>query len=159
MLKIVWLGLLLMPLMSHGADAAKVYRWIGEDGATHFSSTPPPGVRATEMELQEPNMVIHQDNRSQLLEQGNRVGERVDALQAQRQALMQRIEEANVELDEARQAVVDGEKPLPEEVQPIIKRGVRLTEAYYQRRAAEAQRVELLEQQINALQEQLSALR
>ncbi len=162
MLKIVWLGLLLAPLVTHGAEGdapAKVYRWVGKDGVSHFSSTPPPGVQAKEMELQEPNMVIHQDNRTQLLNQSDRIGERLAAQQAQREALQQQIDEASVALDEARRTLATGKEPLPEEVRPIIGRGIRLTEEYYKRRESEARQVTELEQQVNALYEQLNALR
>ncbi len=162
MLKLLWLGSLLLPLIALGADGgdvAKVYRWVGKDGVVHFSSTPPPGVKATELELQEPNMVIHQENRSQLLEQGARIGERVDAVQAKRQQLQQQIDDAKVALEQARQVLVNGEAPLSEEVQPMVGRGIRLTEAYHQRRAAEVKQVEQIEQQIEDLYQQLNALR
>ncbi len=162
MLKLLWLGSLLLPLIALGADGgdvAKVYRWVGKDGVVHFSSTPPPGVKAKELELQEPNMVIHQENRSQLLEQGARIGDSVEAIQARRQQLQQQVDDAKMALEQARQVVADGEAPLPEEVQPIVGRGIRLTEAYHQRRAAEVKRVEQIEQQIEDLYQQLNALR
>lgn len=161
MRKLLYLGCLLLPLIAQAADKEqpKAYRWMGKDGSVHFSSTPPPGVKATEIELRQPDTVIHQESRDQMLERGKVTGANVDARQEERQRLIQQIDDIKASLDQANEALTKGEAPQPGERQRLTGGGSRLSDTYQQRRDAEAQRVEQLQQQLDALYEQLNKLR
>ena len=163
MRKLLCLCCLLLPLATQAEgekEQAKAYRWMDKDGSVHFSSTPPPpGVKATEIELRQPETVIHQENRSQTLEQGRLAGEQADARQQERQQIMLQIEEVRNSLAQANEALTAGEGPLPGERQRTATGGTRLSEAYHQRREAETTRVEQLQQQLDDLYGQLNKLR
>jgi hypothetical protein len=163
MRKLLCLGCLLLPLIVQAAadtERSTAYRWVDKDGSVHFSSTPPPpGVKATEIELRQPQTVIHQENRSQMLKQGRMAGERSDARQDERQRLIQQIDDAKAALAQANEALIKGEEPQPGELQHLAGGGNRLSDAYHQRRAAEARRIEQLQQQLDELYGQLNKLR
>lgn len=162
MRKLFFLICLALPLIAQAEldkEKGKAYRWVGKDGSVHFSSTPPPGVKATEIELHQPGTVIHQENRPQMLEQGRIVGEQVDARLEERQQLIQQIDATQAALAEANEALLKGEAPQPGEVRRRADGGTRLSEAYHQRREAEAKQVKVIEQQLDALYRQLDQLR
>lgn len=163
MQKLPLLGLLLFPLLVQaqgGSEPAKAYRWVGKEGSVHFSSSPPPpGIQATEIELRQPQAVIHQENRPQLLEQGRVAGEQADSRQQERERLLAQIEALKVELERANEAYAQGEAPQPGERQHIKGGGSRLSEAYRQRRDAESKQIEQLQLQLDDLYEQFNRLR
>jgi len=163
MWKMFTLCLLLFPLIAQAEadkEGAKAYRWVDKDGSVHFSSTPPPpGVKATEIELREPDAVIHQQDQGQLLRRGGQVDQRIEARIQERQRVMQQIEEVKSSLAQANEALTKGEEPLPGERQRMAGGGSRLSETYHQRREAEAKRVGQLQQQLDELYEQLNQLR
>ena len=163
MWKMLTLCVLLLPLIVQAEadkEGAKAYRWVDKDGSVHFSATPPPsGVKSTEIELRQPDTVIHQEDRGQLLERGQRVDEQIEAREQERQRVMQQIEEVKASLAQANEALIAGEEPLPGERQHLAGGGTRLSDAYHQRREAEARRVEELQQQLDDLYGQLNKLR
>ncbi len=141
-------------------ELPKAYRWVDKDGTVHFSSTPPPaGMKSTEIELRQPDTVIHQENRAQMLEQGDRVGDKVDARQEKRQQLLQQIDDAKAMLVQASEALLNGEAPQSGETKRLVGGSTRLTDAYHQRREAEAKRLEQLQQQLDDLYAELNKLR
>lgn len=150
---------LLLQVRAQAEDEPKVYRWVDEAGTVHFSTTPPAGVKTTEIELRQPGAVIRHEDRTRLLEQGRLAGDQADLRIQEREALLQRREAAQAELRQARQALTEGEAPQPGERQRLAGGGSRLTEAYHQRRAAEAQRVAELEAQVAQLNAEIDQLR
>ena len=154
---------LVLPVIVHaeaGGDQHKTSRWVDNAGTVHFSATPPPpGVKVEEIELRQPETVIHQENREQLLEQGQQVGERVEARQQEREQLIQQIDKVKAALLQANEDHIKGEAPLPGELQHLAGGGTRLSAAYQQRREAEAKRIAQLQQQLDDLYKQLNQLR
>lgn len=163
MQKLLLSGLLLLPLLVHaqgGGEPAKAYRWVDKGGAVHFSSSPPPpGTQATEIELRQPQTVIHQDSVPQLLERGKAAGERADNRQQARERLLVQIEALKVELERANEAYSQGESPQSGERRHIKGGGSRLSEVYHQRREAESRQIEQLQLQLDDLYEQYNKLR
>ncbi|MGL4716370.1 MAG: DUF4124 domain-containing protein [Aeromonas sp.] len=63
----------LLLLTSFGADAAKVYAWMDDNGITHYTDAPPPGKNAKEVDLRvsslldSPSRSVQVDNLNSLL--------------------------------------------------------------------------------------------
>ena len=65
MSKLSILCIILFCLLSFTASAAKIYKWVGQDGQVHYSSTPPPEADAesTGMQTSRPKPEKEPDNK------------------------------------------------------------------------------------------------
>lgn len=125
-----------------------------------FSSTPPPpGVEATEMEMPQPaNVTPSKGVVEPMLQRNKALGREFNQIDAQRDALKQRIAAAEERLTQAQQAAIDGETPIAGERQRTTQGANRLLPAYFERQEMLKNRVEQIKTEIDNLRRELQQL-
>ncbi len=132
-------------LLLSTAVAGKAYRWVDENGLTHYTQTPPPDKPATAIEPPPPPVVGGQKAWDQLDRQWQENETRKETVQKQQ---LQESEEAK--LQAAREANCNAARNNLENLQGPPRRLVRSSDGEYRRMdpAERQQQIEKAEQMI-----------
>jgi len=150
------------------AEAAdKVYKWQAEDGSVIFSDTPPPGVKAEELEMPEQtipstpsqNQNQNQNQRQQLLRQSEQIDKRIDQRRGKREKALKELGEVRAQIARVKQTLEQGREPGPGEIQHLAGGGTRLAPAYFERIQQQEKEIASLEKRVSELLGELQALR
>lgn len=124
-------------LAASPSHADKIRKYITPDGKTIYSDTPIPGAReAGSVALPPP---VDPEAREEAEAAARDAAQRAEELSAQRQQESEgqtSIEDAERQLEEARNALATGKDPLPGERKGTAGGGSRLTDAYFERQKA-----------------------
>ena len=132
----------LVLLTMAASQAQEIKKYITPDGKTIYSDTPIPGAR--EAGSVAPPPPIDPEDREEAEAAARDAAKRADELASQREdesAGQTSIEEAEQQLEDARNALAAGKEPLPGERLGTAGGGNRLTDAYFQRQRANEQAV------------------
>lgn len=142
---------LALGLLAAGAQAATIYKYRGADGQIVYSTTRPAGAAVIE---EMDSKTLADDPRTQYHARAAIGG--APAASAQADAHLQRIAQADANVEQARQnlknaqaALEAGREPLPGERAGTVSGFSRLTPAYEDRVAALEQSVALAQQQLD----------
>ena len=141
-------SLLLITAWTAEAQVAKKY--VTPDGKTIYSDVPVPGAREAGEVAPPPK----------LDPQGGNKGEQASRTEAERareaekrlqesSAHQERIQAAEAQLEKTRNALANGQEPLPGERIGVAGGGSRLTDAYHQRQKANERAVEQAQKQLD----------
>lgn len=157
--RLFYIGILILPLATL-AEEAKTYRWKADDGSVMFSAEPPPeGVAAEEIKIRPAEPIERTVDRQRVIQNSRKISVELEQKFKLRDALKKKLGKAKKDLAQAKKNFVDNEAPRAGEMQKLSGGGGRLTQAYYERRAAEAAEITKLEQEMNEIKKEIKALR
>ncbi len=134
------------------AEAQVAKKYITPDGKTIYSDVPVPGAREVGEIVPPPKLDPEGGNKG---EQASRTdAERTREAEKRLQdgsAQQDRIQAAEEQLENARNALASGQEPLPGERIGVAGAGSRLTDAYYERQKANERAVEQAQKQLDTV--------
>lgn len=147
--KAVAASLLLVTAWTAEAQTAKKY--VTPEGRIIYSDKPVPGAR--EVGEVAPPPKVDPEGRGKAEQAARTDAERAREAEKRLQedsALQARIQAAEAQLENARNALANGQEPLPGERIGTAGGGSRLTDAYYERQKANERAVEQAQRQLDA---------
>jgi hypothetical protein len=127
-------------LATAASQAQEIRKYITPDGKTIYSDTPIPGAREAGSVASPPP--VDPEAREEAEAAAREAAERANESAAQRQqeaAGLASIEDAEKQLEMARETLAAGKEPLPGERTGTAGGGSRLTDAYFERQRANEQ--------------------